>query len=107
MISSNKDMIKLETSRNARKSQWRYRGKDKRYTSRRGTKKYFLYLQERFLDLYCCVIYSVVFPIPQDNFTQNDLITTSKSLDEIKRQIFFFSLKKGKKVNFSTNSIKL
>ena len=66
-------MLKIETSGNARKSQWRKRDNKGNFSkSRRGSSKYYCYIQERYSDIYCFIIKSVVYPIPKDNFNKEN-----------------------------------
>lgn len=101
-------MLKIETSGNARKSQWRKRDNKGNFSkNRRGSSKYYCYIQERYSDIYCFIIKSVVYPIPKDNFNKENLIKADKNLIKIKQFLFFLSLQKSKKITYSPNSINL
>lgn len=99
----NKEALKVKTSSNARKSSWRVKGTTVKCN--RGTPKFFLYLQERFGDLYCYIKKNKIFPCNlEDNFTKEDLIKCDKNFQKIKEFLFFESIKRKKKLTFSPNS---
>lgn len=106
MENLNKKIKSIEPSKNARKSLWREKKGDK-CISRRGGPKYYLYIQERYNDIYCFIVKSKLFPELKDNFIQENLVKRDKKLIELKRYLTFLELKKNKKITFSLNSIKL
>lgn len=102
-----KKISKAQPSSNARKSPWRVK-MGKVAVQKRGGDRYYLYIQERFSDIYCYITKSRLFPtVIKDNFTQEDLVKVDKKLLEIKRYLFYLELEKKKKISFSLNSIKL
>lgn len=98
---------KVEISSNARTSSPRQRNEVKKFRYKRGSTKYFLYIQERFLDIYCFIVKSVLYPNLKDNFKQDDLVKSDKDLNEIKDYLKNLMYKKNKNITFSPNSIKL
>lgn len=98
---------KVEISSNARTSSPRQRNEVKKFRYKRGSTKYFLYIQERFLDIYCFIVKSVLYPNLKDNFKQDDLVKSDKNLNEIKDYLKNLMYKKNKNITFSSNSIKL
>ena len=98
---------KVEISSNARTSSSRQRNEVKKFRYKRGSTKYFLYIQERFLDIYCFIVKSVLYPNLKDNFKQDDLVKSDKNLNEIKNYLKDLMYKKNKNITFSPNSIKL
>lgn len=98
---------KVETSSNARTSSPRQRNEVKKFRYKRGSTKYFLYIQERFLDIYCFIAKSVLYPNLKDNFKQDNLVKSDKNLDEIKKYLKNLMYQKNKNITFSPNSIKI
>ena len=85
----------------------RKRNKGKNFYYKRGSSKYFCFLQERFSDFYCLIIKSVLYPKFIDGFKEENLIKTDKDILEIKKFLKNESIKKRKYITFSLNSIKI
>lgn len=45
---------------------------------RRGKNRYFAYIQERFTDIYCFLVYSIGVSIMKDNFLVNECVFVDK-----------------------------
>lgn len=74
---------------------------------RRGKKRYFVYIQERFSDLYCLILYSLGVPYMKDNFSIEECIFVDKDLQNVKNFLSSLSKEKDKSITFSLNSIKI
>lgn len=95
--------LEVKISSNARFSQARQRCKDKKtFIYKRGTNKYYLFLQKRAIDYYCLIIKSVGYPNISllENFTYEDLVKSDKNINNIK--IYLKEL--NNKITFSNNS---
>lgn len=77
------------------------------YKRRRGTKRYFCFVQERFSDFYCLLKYEKNFYLLEDNFNFEDLIFTSRDINEVREFLKKKSLAAGKSITFSMNSLKI
>ena len=71
---------------------------------KRGKKRYFCFLQERFNDYYCFIQYSVGMPYLQDNFKKEDLAFVHNSDKELLKFLKEFFVSKSKSITFSKNS---
>lgn len=74
---------------------------------RRGQNRYFVYIQERFSDLYCFLERSIGVPIMKDNFNVEECVFVNKNIDSVREFLINLSKKKGKSITFSLNSIKI
>ena len=74
---------------------------------RRGQKRYFCYIQERFSDIYCFLIDSMGIPIWKDNFKENNLKFVDKNIDNVRKFLVSLSNENKKSITFSANSIKI
>lgn len=74
---------------------------------RRGQKRYFVYIQERFSDIYCFIEHSSGVPIMKDNFCIKECTFVDKSLKNVKEFLINVSKEKNKGITFSLNSIKI
>lgn len=106
MINEN-NLFQVKKSLNYKKSPSRQRIRNN-FFYKRGTKKYFLYLQWRYNEFYCLILHCVIYPIDiPDNFSQKDLIKQDKNLYKIKNFLKYISKKNNKKICFSLNSEKI
>lgn len=80
--------------------------KNKR-TIKRGTLKYFLYIKERYGDIYCFINKSYSYLGVKDGFSNEDLVKSDKDLKNILNYIKSISKEKNKKITFSLNSYKI
>ena len=74
---------------------------------RRGQNRYFVYIQERFSDIYCFLERSMGVPIMKDNFDLKECIFVDKDLDKVRDFLINLSKEKNKSITFSLNSIKI
>ena len=74
---------------------------------RRGQKRYFVYIQERFSDIYCFLSYSIGVPIMKDNFLIEECVFVDKNLENVREFLVSISKQKNKSITFSLNSIKI
>lgn len=74
---------------------------------RRGYKRYFVYIQERFSDIYCFLVYSMGVPIMKDNFNVNECIFVDKDINKVREFLVNYSKEKSKSITFSLNSVKI
>lgn len=95
-----KKISEVRTSCNARSSSSRQR-KGNNFQYKRGTNKYYLFIQERFNDIYCLILKSVLYPIPKDNFKMEDLVKADKSLRSIYIYLKDLIKEKNKSITFS------
>ena len=72
-----------------------------------GQNRYFVYIQERFSDLYCFLERSIGVPIMKDNFNIEECVFVNKDIDSIRKFLVNLSKEKGKSITFSLNSIKI
>lgn len=90
----------VRTSCNARSSSSRQR-KGNNFKYKRGTNKYYLFVQERYNDIYCLILQSVLYPTPKDNFEMKDLIKADKNLKNIYIYLKDLMEEKNKNITFS------
>ena len=106
MFEMNKKISAVDTSCNARSSTARKRVEGKKYRYKRGTSKYFLYIQERFADFYCLIMKSVLYPDLKDNFRQDNLVKVDKDIGTLKSYLSNLMDTKQKSITFSPNSLR-
>lgn len=73
---------------------------------KRGKSRYFVFIQERFGDIYCLVYYSMNFPYLYDNFKKENLVFVHLDFNEIKKYLINLSKEKNKSITFSLHSEK-
>lgn len=79
----------------------------KRVYKRGGKPKYFLFIQERFLDIYVFLIkshYTPNYSKIKDNFTIKDIIKQDYSEKNIENYLKILAVEKKKNIRFSPNS---
>ena len=74
---------------------------------RRGQNRYFVYIQERFSDIYCFIECSSGVPLMKDNFNIKECTFVDKNLKNVKNFLINLSKEKNKSITFSLNSIKI
>lgn len=74
---------------------------------RRGQNRYFVYIQERFSDIYCFLEYSIGVPIMKDNFNVEDCVFVNKDLNKVREFLIDLVKEKKKSITFSLNSINI
>ena len=74
---------------------------------RRGQKRYFVYFQERFSDIYCYLCFSMGVPSMVNNFKKEELIFVNKDLQKVRDYLKSISKEKNKSITFSANSLKI
>lgn len=74
---------------------------------RRGQKRYFVYIQERFSDIYCFIKFCMGVPLIEDGFKKDELNFVEKDFSKVKNFLIDLSKQKNKSITFSLNSIKI
>lgn len=74
---------------------------------RRGTKRYFVFLQERFSDLYCLLVYSIGMPELLDNFKEEDLCFVHKDIKSVREFLISKSEHHNKSITFCASSLRI
>ena len=74
---------------------------------RRGQNRYFVYIQERYSDIYCFLECSVGVPIMKDNFKTNECVFVDRNINKVRDFLVNLSKEKQKSITFSLNSIKI
>lgn len=74
---------------------------------RRGKNRYFVYIQERFGDLYCFLKKSITVPEMKDNFQINECVFVHSDINEVRNFLINLSKEKHKSITFSLHSIKI
>lgn len=74
---------------------------------RRGQKRYFVYIQERFGDIYCFIKFSMGVSLMEDGFKKEELVFVENNHIKVKNFLTEISKQKNKSITFSLNSVKI